>query len=321
VSDERLRGLERRWLESGAVDDGARWLAERVRRGVLPAERVELAAHLGFPAAAASAGVELVRGFPAGLRAADGLLRLDELAVWARGLDRFGVEVRLRAAVADAGQHLAKALRGRRTDDRSDALLRFARAWWEAAAGWVHSPTNQVAMDRLDLLRRCTTPTDRADLERDEDLGQVLAATAGVRSSPAPAVGQWWPRAWLEPGGVDAPRLTAIHAAIGAALVPWALGLRDPLASLGDGALERLEPAARCPKAWADFVRTEDPGVRRCAACHLDVIDLARLPRAEVEARLDPARRTGGLCVTLYRRPDGRACTADCLDGVVRRWG
>lgn len=51
MTDERLRELERRWKETGSVEDEAAWLVERVRAGDLTQERLGLAAHCGHPAA------------------------------------------------------------------------------------------------------------------------------------------------------------------------------------------------------------------------------------------------------------------------------
>ncbi len=51
MSDARLRGLERRWRETNAPLDGARYLLEAIRAGRLARARVELAAWLGHPAA------------------------------------------------------------------------------------------------------------------------------------------------------------------------------------------------------------------------------------------------------------------------------
>jgi len=51
VADDHLRTLERRFRETGAVEDEAAWLRERVRAGVLPEARARLAAELGYPAA------------------------------------------------------------------------------------------------------------------------------------------------------------------------------------------------------------------------------------------------------------------------------
>lgn len=47
MSDERLRELERRWKETGAVADEAAYLLERVRIGSLTPTRLELAAYCG----------------------------------------------------------------------------------------------------------------------------------------------------------------------------------------------------------------------------------------------------------------------------------
>lgn len=48
---ERLRELERRWKETGSVEDEARFLAERVRIGEVTRARAALAAYCGSEAA------------------------------------------------------------------------------------------------------------------------------------------------------------------------------------------------------------------------------------------------------------------------------
>jgi hypothetical protein len=57
MTDERLRELERRWKESGSVEDEAAYLLERVRVGDLDQERLQLAAYCGHSAAAHATGV------------------------------------------------------------------------------------------------------------------------------------------------------------------------------------------------------------------------------------------------------------------------
>ena len=47
MSDQKLRELERRWRETGSVEDEAAYLRERVRVGDLTQERLELAAYCG----------------------------------------------------------------------------------------------------------------------------------------------------------------------------------------------------------------------------------------------------------------------------------
>lgn len=51
MSDERLRDLERRWQATGTVEDEAAYLAEQVRQGEVPEQRLHLAAYCGQPAA------------------------------------------------------------------------------------------------------------------------------------------------------------------------------------------------------------------------------------------------------------------------------
>jgi hypothetical protein len=51
VSDQRLRECERRFRETGAVEDEANWLRARVRVGDLDARRLELLAVIDYPAA------------------------------------------------------------------------------------------------------------------------------------------------------------------------------------------------------------------------------------------------------------------------------
>jgi hypothetical protein len=54
MSDERLREAERKWRETGTVEDEARYLLERVRVGDLTQERLELAAYCGHEGAVAA---------------------------------------------------------------------------------------------------------------------------------------------------------------------------------------------------------------------------------------------------------------------------
>jgi hypothetical protein len=51
MSDRKLRDLERRWKETGTVEDEAAYLLERVRVGDLTQERLELAAYCGHEGA------------------------------------------------------------------------------------------------------------------------------------------------------------------------------------------------------------------------------------------------------------------------------
>ncbi len=53
MTDKRLRELERRWRETGSVEDQAACLRARVQSGELRKDRLELAAYCGVLAAKA----------------------------------------------------------------------------------------------------------------------------------------------------------------------------------------------------------------------------------------------------------------------------
>jgi len=87
MADDRLRQLERRFRESGAVEDEAAWLRARVRAGELPEERLRLAARMGQAAAAAALGVpcgELGWRWAASSPEADLRVRCAAAALWVR---------------------------------------------------------------------------------------------------------------------------------------------------------------------------------------------------------------------------------------------
>lgn len=58
MSDSRLRTLERRWIETGAVEDEAAWLRERLRAGGLSEEQLALAAHCAHEGARLALGAK-----------------------------------------------------------------------------------------------------------------------------------------------------------------------------------------------------------------------------------------------------------------------
>ena len=67
MSDARLRELERRWRETGAVDDEVAFLQERLRVGELELRAVEIAAYLEDGASGRLVEVRPFRGLPLGL--------------------------------------------------------------------------------------------------------------------------------------------------------------------------------------------------------------------------------------------------------------
>lgn len=124
MADGRLRELERRWQQSGSVQDEAAYLLERVREGDLTKERLELAAYLGYPAASSGVGV----------RAHDPQ-SLEDFVDFARGLKRFERQAKVRAA-------LAVALRLPRPEE---AARPFVDRCVAATARWVLDPNEENA--------------------------------------------------------------------------------------------------------------------------------------------------------------------------------
>lgn len=93
MSDEHLRDLERRWLETSALADHAAYFQERVRCGDLGAERLRLAAFLGSALGIAVSGKE----------PAPPPVETDvDLESWVEALAAYGVPALGRVAVAAA---------------------------------------------------------------------------------------------------------------------------------------------------------------------------------------------------------------------------
>lgn len=88
MSDQSLRELERRWKETGAVEDEAAYLLERVRVGALAQERLELAAYCGAAAASHATPIKSP----------------SQARDFMRGLSRFGGESIVRALHVAAGE-------------------------------------------------------------------------------------------------------------------------------------------------------------------------------------------------------------------------
>ncbi|MCO5167605.1 MAG: hypothetical protein M9894_14755 [Planctomycetes bacterium] len=151
MSDGRLREAERRWRQSGSVDDEAAFLRERVRAGALPPTRLEVAAACGHPAAA--------RALPAPTRGLLGraLDRVREALTgddpWRR-LRRFEPEVKVRAALAIARPTFAAA---GATGDLAAAAARAlaaTEAWLEAPSEPRAAAASEAAADLYDLIHR-----------------------------------------------------------------------------------------------------------------------------------------------------------------------
>ncbi|MCO5166489.1 MAG: hypothetical protein M9894_09005 [Planctomycetes bacterium] len=200
MADARLRTLERRWRESGAGCDHARFLVERLRAGEVEPEQVLLAAHLGDAGAREALGLE---GDPAapGQRA------------WTTALGAWRGPVPARAALAAARLVLPVFDRGLNPDPRPRRALRAGEA--------------QVVCPCAAHAQRAAAAAEQADALASDDAGTAVwaavQATCATGDEALPL---------LESAVVSAGRVAgvvAVRAAVRDALVPWALGYEDPL--------------------------------------------------------------------------------------------
>lgn len=229
MTDARLRDLGRA-AASGDGEARTRWLAERVRAGDLPRQRLTLAAFLGDEAAR---------------DALDGLVPAGAgpVAAIVQALAPWGQPVLVRAALAalvatrPVAPPWADASGATRTPRQAEAAL----------VAWLRCPCSdhQAAVERVEGRPVAATPRGRwvdaaaADALRSVATGRVggevpddvvtraahaarEAARAAVRALSDDAPGGEGPPSW--PG---AERV--VRDAVRAALIPWALGEGDPL--------------------------------------------------------------------------------------------
>lgn len=194
MSDARLRDAERRWRDTGAVEDEADYLRERLRAGDLAQTALELAAECGYEPAALALGRPLERP--------------ETIVTWARGVARHGtlVAVRIVVALAAAVEELA--------DDHSRGCLHAAEAyalapsleasveceeWWTHAGGFLDL-ASQLAVTAAVLTNDHDTPPSVGELE------EACACAAALPDGAA-----------------------SVLRVVGAEVGPWVLGLRDPV--------------------------------------------------------------------------------------------
>lgn len=119
MTDAKLRELERRWRETGAVEDETAYLQERVRAGTLDDHRLALAATMGC------AGARRVLGLP-------DHEALEDPQEIAKRLSRWGKEALVRTAFAFARQVLPLWNAAHCDDLRPRQALECVEAWVEA---------------------------------------------------------------------------------------------------------------------------------------------------------------------------------------------
>jgi hypothetical protein len=260
LSDERFRELERKWKESGSVDDEAKYLRERVRTGDLSSSSLRLAATL-LHEAARQANAEAAEALADSSLAQFGprvALRIGVAAV--RGLAEFLVhdaELEL-LQTAEHGEIDLSVLVSQVVDSAESLLISglvSREVWWEAvrkadaartelceleeAAGDVvvrgrlsrleelASALEKLASLSLQL-QDCIDGAELPEPARISLTGIYLSATTGISEAQHgvrldPQTGAVVPVASRTSGG------SRIYYRIQQELVPWALGHGDPV--------------------------------------------------------------------------------------------
>lgn len=195
VSDTGLRELERRFRETGSVEDEASWLRARVQAGELEPSMLQLAALLGFKAAEAASDEP----------PEDDLLAGD----WIQSLLSFGRDVALRAALALSTQHTS------------------IRDWWflEPLEDWLVCPCPEHLESAQRRLARRPGSLFATILGASDPRDWVDSVSADIRDSIRSA-------ALYNPPSVSEtrdPAAAKVRADLAAELVPWALGYSDPV--------------------------------------------------------------------------------------------
>lgn len=264
MSDHELRALERRWLESGAVEEEVALLRALRRVERLSDEQLELAAYLGHPAA-----VQVLGADETARRAADrqarwaleaiedatdrrdleGHRRMREEAIgaeaaavevaneaWALGLGGFGLEVSVRMGVA-AAQHVRAAWEptGDEPAWRTRALEQFQalRAWLRCPCEEHVAAVSEAAAGhflgppgpQLFFGGPCGTTAEIVTDYQDDPDGAPVPASEVVHKACSILAG--------ESGGLRradySRQFEELRRVLQAALVPWALDRGDPL--------------------------------------------------------------------------------------------
>lgn len=284
MSDKRLREAERRWLQTGDFEDYARLLVECVRAGDLRRDRLELASYCGHePSLCAIGRAELLRqdaaehdwviglvdyGREASFRAGIAIAR-QVVAAWRRHLPNLLAVPEPDPALAALNDMLepvvARAERYLLGDQEALEPLTALTAQGEALlAAW--RVANDQLPDAVDLVRRTIWETSK-----DERMGLVQAARTVAELHRLAVADE------SQPGLVGVGRLTRPDAsepavdcgalstcltrlsvgldyqfgalsymnAVKAELIPWALGLGDPvrIRVFGPGRTENGSPA------------------------------------------------------------------------------
>ena len=218
MSDQKLRELERRWRETGSLEDEVSLLRERVRTGRLPLLRLQAAARLEYPPATTALDNQAAPSLEEALTelGKEAWVRLGRATLRAGLPDWDGVSADRRPHEALAIVNSWLTCRSARDQARRQAgeFMREAQYVAGAApavhgpAGWVLRVALAVASTVWSTNRRVASQTEKA----------LLVAAARGDDEPD--------------GGVEhgLRHLRAVQED----LVPWLLGYFDPVVANGE---------------------------------------------------------------------------------------
>ena len=243
MSDQRLRELERKWRESGTVEDEAAYLREQVRVGDITREGLEIGASFGDEIARFTLADQAPSLLPAG--------SLEELLEMIKSCSK---QVVIRAALA-----AVRAAGCSSIEDWDADYVDFHHQLIEAACDWLRCPCDDH-MDQAWTISHSDTKlreSPRYDWSNDRDYREYCnqqysrwrsadrVAYAAKRAVKACACREHRSHAigitaqFASPIAIDAIKQVALEMeeqvvwqAIRDALIPWALGRGDPVLGL-----------------------------------------------------------------------------------------
>jgi hypothetical protein len=158
MSDRRLRELERRFRDTGSLEDEAAWLAERVRTRELRASRLHLCALLAHEASRLALSEEQERA--------------TDFADWLARLTQFGREAAIRVALAFG--------RATEADPVSEAVL---DAWIRSPSPVHQEAARQRAEGASPLWRELLCAVGYRDLSRIPRAIYFMDSSEAVRDA------------------------------------------------------------------------------------------------------------------------------------------
>lgn len=225
MSDERVRELERRWKETGTVEDESAYLLERLRIGDLPQEMLNLAAYCGHPAALNAIKEDIT-------------IAISQCEIWVAGLTHWNKSITFRAAIA-AILHVIDYYPDNLTPKKllNVAIAKFKKSKKVAIKKLLRA---SIAMDSISSVSEFSNK----DCTRTYISQAVAFAVLSILLTTKRHVSDREIKKTAIDAiikVVDAERVyneidngfITIREAISKSLIPWALGYSDPLSELG----------------------------------------------------------------------------------------